>query len=132
MGHTRPELNRPLLATRQFFALDVGLPAESVETYLQADEAERRDLLEAVVRPVDVAPVQAIDWVTPRHLEAVGWFASVADLGRAIASLRTMADEPDLSPILDILALNPGIDPSLLDPGTWPYIGHKGGALPGG
>ena len=132
MGHVHPEMNRPLLATRELFALDVAVPTESVETYVQAEEAERRALLDATVRPVDVAPVQAIDWVVPRNLESVGWFASATDLGQAMVELWTMAEEPGLTPIQDILVLSPGIDPSLIDAESWSYIGHKGGALPGG
>lgn len=131
MGHAQPDLNQPLLTTREFFALNVALRAERAEAYAQATEDERRALLDTEVRPVDLAPVDAIDWVRPRNLDTVGWFASVNDLCAAMADLRRQAGQPGLEPILDILGLNAGIDPSAIDAAQWTYVGHKGGALPG-
>jgi hypothetical protein len=131
MGHAEPDLTTPMLATREVFALSLALPDDDVAAYIEADDTERRALLDEVVRPAGIAPVQAIDWVGPRDLEEIGWFASAGDLCRAMAALRLQAEQSDQPPILDILALNPGFDPGLVDAAAWTWIGHKGGALPG-
>jgi hypothetical protein len=122
----------PLLATREMFALNVAMSTNELANYLEADAGRRREILEATVQSTDVAPVQASDWVEPRNLSAVGWFASTSDACRAMADLRMLAQQPEAAPVLDILALNPGLDPAMIDPNAWTYIGHKGGALPGG
>jgi hypothetical protein len=62
--------------------------------------------------------------------DRIGWFASAGDLCRAMAALHAMFDDPGLEPLAEIVHLDPVAIPAMalaLDPGTWPYIGFKGG-----
>jgi hypothetical protein len=60
--------------------------------------------------------------------DRIGWFASAGDLCRAMAALHAMFDDPGLEPLAEIVQLDPVAIPAMaLDPGTWPYIGFKGG-----
>ena len=71
---------------------------------------------------------QAAKWTAPRFINTIEWFASPADLARAIGLLVAQSRRPGLGPVSQILAINPGIP---FDPATWPYVAYKGGSEPG-
>ena len=123
-GHGAPELNTPFLTTREFFTFKIAVPADRVDAYLAAADDEQRRILETEVDPLPIHTYGYGDWVAPRRIDSVEWFASATEVCAALATLHEMADRPGLSAIDDILALNRG---GVFDPGTWPYAGYKGG-----
>ena len=128
MGHGEPEVNVPLLATREMFALKLAADPELVERFLAASDEEQRQILADEVAQLQITQEDGLTWTSPRAIDTIEWFASPADLVQAMASLREMAQRPGLEPIMDILAINPGIQ---FDPATWTYAGFKGGSEPG-
>ena len=104
MSRSKPSCRRwawPIRrATHEAFVLkrDDALRAQ----YLAADTAGRRKLLDG---PVDAAP--AAGAAVDHHIDTIEWFASSADLCRAMVSLRDMAARPGLAHIMDTLSINP-------------------------
>jgi hypothetical protein len=131
MGHRQPWRNRPFLSTREYFALNIALSPKRAAAYARAREAKQRRLLEEEILGTDIALVQALDWVDPRNHWTIGWFASLGDMTRAILALDEMSRRPGLEPVRDILALPPSFLPYQADLSVWPYIGNKGGSVPG-
>jgi hypothetical protein len=124
-GNTTPELNTPLLDTREFTALKVGPASGLAVQWLDGDEQARRGILAQIseITPSDL-PIQ--EWVEPIDPDRLEWFASPDDLCTlAIHLLDLAASVPEIS---EILAANPGIP---ADPGTWDRIWFKGGSEPG-
>lgn len=121
-GHTTPQLNIPLLNTRELTALKIG-PAEGLRIqWLDGDEATRRAILEQIsdITPADL-PVQ--EWVDPVDPDLLEWFASPEDQCTLAIRLSELADSvPEIG---DILSINPGV------PGAWESIWFKGGSEPG-
>jgi hypothetical protein len=124
MGHHDPALNRPLLLTREWFAIKLRFDASQVRRYVAAGEAERRAILAEEADPAAATLTEADDWAGAYLVDTVEWFASAADLCRAAAALHQQAQAPGMAPVLDALSLNPGIP---WDAGTWAYVGYKGG-----
>jgi hypothetical protein len=124
-GNTTPELNTPLMNTREFTALKVG-PASGLSTqWLEGDEETRRSILKQIsdITPGDL-PIQ--EWVEPIQPDQLEWFASPNDLCALAAGLLELTDSvPEIG---DILAMNPGIP---AEPGTWDTVWFKGGSEPG-
>ena len=117
LGHAKPELNRPLLMTREFFALKAAPDEEPIDAYLAAPEEERRRFLEEDVAPLPVAPEGWGDWSGPERID-LEWFASAGDICRALAGLHRMAGRPELLPVSRILGLNRG--GQTFTAGVWP------------
>jgi beta-lactamase class A len=124
-GHAHPEVNRPLLSTREFFILKFGADTALRQEYLAADEAGRRELLESRVAS---AQLPELDELTaafargPLLIDELEWFAAPVDLCRVLLTLSTDRDARE------ILASNPGVPAA---PGRWSYLGFKGGSEPG-
>ena len=55
----------------------------------------------------------------------VGWLAAPADVCRALVALHELAARPELQPIAEILAANPG---AIIDRNVAPTVWFKGGA----
>ncbi len=119
--------NEPFLTTREMFALKLAAPTWLREAFAGGDTAVREGLL-ARVDAITPTLAEASGWTTPRLIDSIEWFASPADLAHAISALEAQSREPGLSPVRQILAINPGVQ---LDPATWPYVGYKGGSEPG-
>ena len=124
MGHDYPSVNVPFLMTRELFAFKLELPAERRDVYLAAGTEERRRILETEVAGVELELADAAAWVAPRDIDTIEWFASAADLCRAMAALQELSEQPGLEPITAILEGNPGL---VLDAEMWPYVGFKSG-----
>jgi hypothetical protein len=124
-GNTTPELNTPLLNTREFTALKVG-PASGLSIqWLEGDEETRRSLLDQIsdITPGDL-PLQ--EWVEPIQPDQLEWFASPEDLCTLAVRLEELTDSvPEIG---NILSVNPGIP---ADASTWDTIWFKGGSEPG-
>lgn len=122
MGHSNPQLLRPLLTTREMFWLAFTESAPT-DAWAAADEAERRALLDdEPVGQLDVSPAEAttVGWTSE-----VAWLASAEDVCAAHVALQQLAEQDETSTIRDILAVNPGID---VDTSTSPYVAFKGGS----
>jgi beta-lactamase class A len=123
IGVADPARNRPLLSTLEFAAIKTA-PAPALNLWRQADEAGRRLLLatyaSAEAGRIDIARFLG----NPLALD-VEWFASAADLVRAMDWLRREGDDVARA----ILTINPGLGPPAR--GAFVYVGYKGGSEPG-
>jgi beta-lactamase class A len=116
--------NRPLLSTLEMAAIKTG-PAAALNAWLQADEAARRRMLDADYAGADPTRIDVARFTgNPLHIDSVEWFASAADLVRAMDWLRREGDEAARA----ILAINPGVAHLRND---LAYVGFKGGSEPG-
>ena len=116
----------PLLTTRENTILKINASASLRNAYARAGSAERLRLLARV----DATPLslQGVSWNAPIDIGTIEWFASPADLGRALVGLAKLSTRPGLAPVRSILAVNPGL---LFNRSTWPYVGYKGGSEAG-
>lgn len=116
--------NRPLLSTLEMAAIKTG-PAPALDAWLQADEAERRRMLDADYARADPARIDLARFTgNPLHIGGIEWFASANDMVRAMDWLRREGDEAARA----ILAINPGVAQLRND---LAYVGFKGGSEPG-
>jgi hypothetical protein len=124
-GNTTPELNTPLLNTRELTALKVG-PASGLSVqWLDGDVAARRSILAQIsdITPGDL-PLQ--DWTDPIQPDQLEWFATPEDLCTLAVRLGELSRSvPEIG---DILSANPGVPANV---GTWDTIWFKGGSEPG-
>lgn len=123
-GHAAPELNIPLLTTREAFLLKLELTPMELGDYLARDVAGRREVLAGLEGRVPLL-ASAAAWSTPLAIEQIEWFASPNDLCAVMAYLFGFGSEPGLEPLLEILALNRGLPISASE---FPYVGFKGGS----
>jgi len=116
----------PLLTTRENTILKINASASLRNAYARAGSAERLRLLARV----DATPLslQGVSWNAPIDIGTIEWFASPADLGRALVGLAKLSTRPGLAPVRSILAVNPGLR---FNRSTWPYVGYKGGSEEG-
>ncbi len=127
LGNRSVARDEPFLTTRELFALKLAAPASLREAFAGGDTSVRRGLL-ASVDALTPTLAQAAGWTTPRLIGSIEWFASPADLARAIGDLEAESHQPGLAPVRRILAINPGVQ---FDSTTWSYVGYKGGSEPG-
>lgn len=125
MGNADPSRSIPFFSTVELFKLkyDGGLRAR----YLAADAPGRRSLLDGEVRrmPRDGILEWAVEhWKNPIAIDTAEWFASAADLVRAMDWIRRRGD----AEALDAMDDNPGLD---FPKDVFPYVGFKGGSEPG-
>jgi beta-lactamase class A len=124
MGHHEPELDQPLLLTREWFAIKLRFTPDQLASYLKRSEASKRSILSKQVDPLADTLADDEEWINPTDIDSIEWFASAGDLCRAIASLQAQATKPGMEPVADALSLNPGVP---WDTATWRYVGYKGG-----
>jgi beta-lactamase class A len=121
MGHHDPALLSPFPTTRELFQLSFGTPEER-EAWLNGDAAARRQILAGLAdQPLNRDPVAATHRIGYPY--GLDWFASVSDICAAHASLQHKQ-----TPVADFLTGSPRIP---LDSAVWPYVGYKGGSMPG-
>lgn len=124
-GNNTPELNTPLMDTRELTALKVG-PASGLRIqWIEGDVESRRSILRQIsgITPGDL-PID--DWTDPIDPHLVEWFASPEDMcSLAIHLMELAGSVPEVG---EILAMNPGVAADL---GTWEEIWFKGGSEPG-
>lgn len=124
MGNDRPDLNVPFLTTLQAFKLKYA-DAVLGRQYSGAGPDERVQIL----RRIDTAVSR--DSIIPASsavlADSVEWFATVAELCRAMDWLRREAIMQNDMTALEILGINPGVPVSK----TWKRICYKGGSEPG-
>jgi beta-lactamase class A len=131
MGHATPERNVPFLTTRELFQLKEKGHAERMSAYLARDAAGRRAYLDDSLSRMARTELAGFDLRTPVAIDRIEWFASTADLCRAMSWLRVRTEgeaNRRAAPARAILAINPGVE---LDRKAWTYVGYKGGSEPG-
>ncbi|AMO59295.1 beta-lactamase [Mycolicibacterium phlei] len=127
-GHHDPASMIPFPTMHALFAVGWGQPdlreqwREAVEKGGPQDRA--RLLRQASSHPYEPDPERTH---TPASTYGAEWYGSAADICRVHAALQRAAVGP-AAPVREILSAIPGID---LDRAKWPYIGAKGGNLPG-
>jgi beta-lactamase class A len=127
LGNHSATRNVPLLTTREMTVLKLNAPVGLMHKYARADSAARQRLIPRI-DAIALSTKGVAAWTTPRAIETIEWFASPADLGRAMAGLARLARVSRLAPIRSILSKNPGIP---VDTKVWRYVGYKGGSEPG-
>src|SRR4029078_3899700 len=123
-GHHDPASMTPFPTAHGLFAVGWGEP-DLREEWKHASPQGRAQLLQqANSRPYEPDPLRTH---TPAWEYGAEWFGSAGDISRVHAAWRAAAVGA-AAPVKDILSALPGID---LDRTKWPYIGAKGGNLPG-
>lgn len=124
MGHSNPAANIPLLATREWFAMRMRYSADQIGDYLAATVPERRAILANDVDPIAATLTEDEPWPGPAESDRLEWFATAADLARAVAWLQPYAASGEMAPVANALSLNPGVP---YPPDDWAYVGFKEG-----
>ncbi len=123
-GHHDPASMTPFPTMHELFSVGWGEP-DLREQWKQADRQGRAALLQqADTRPYEPDPTRTH---TPASGYGAEWYGSASDICRVHAALQDAA-VGDAAPVKDILSAIPGVE---LDRAKWPYIGAKGGNLPG-
>ncbi len=125
-GHHDPASMTPFPTTHEMFSIGWGEPdLRDQWKKVSSSSAGRAQLFkETDSRPYEPDPQRTH---TPASDIGAEWYASAADICRVHAALQASAVGA-AAPVKKILAAIPGID---LDRAKWPYIGAKGGNLPG-
>jgi hypothetical protein len=126
-GHGAPERNTPFLGTREFFLFKLAVSDADAAAYVAADVPARRTFLAALAGQAP-SIADAAQWVTPRRVDEIEWFASADELCRLMAALDVRSELPGLEPIAEVLSRNAGLP---IDGAAFPYIAFKGGSEPG-
>lgn len=125
MGVRDPARNRPMLSTLELAMLKAA-PATALALWQQADEAARRQLLANDYAATDASRIDISLFAgNPIRIDTVEWFASAADLVRAMDWLRLHADDSAKA----ILGISPGLPQQAR--AALSYAGYKGGSEPG-
>ncbi|ORB64808.1 serine hydrolase [Mycolicibacterium tusciae] len=123
-GHHDPASMTPFPTMHELFSIGWGQP-DLREQWKQASPQVRAQLLEQTnSRPFQPDPVRT---GTPASEYGAEWYGSASDICRVHAALQAAA-VGEAAPVREILSAVPGIS---LDESKFPYIGAKGGNLPG-
>jgi hypothetical protein len=124
-GNSAVERNTPFLATRQVAALKIGSERGRLAEYARAAAPTRVEILESF-------PETALSGLeipsAPVEVETVEWFASPRDLCELMVGLWDQSLLPEMEPLAEALAGEPGIAPK---PGRWSEVWFSGGSEPG-
>lgn len=123
MGHADPALDTPLLMTREWFAIKLRWSSQQIAAYLKSTPVEKRVLLKQADAVANTLG-QDEEWPNPYLIDTIEWFASSADLCRAMAYLQVRMSKPGLAEVKDAFSIDEGIS---FDASVWRYVGFKGG-----
>jgi beta-lactamase class A len=125
-GHHDPASMTPFPTTHELFSVGWGKPnLRDQWQKVSTSSTGRAQLFDQTnTRPYDPDPARTH---TPASDIGAEWYGSAADICRVHAALQASAVGA-AAPVKQILSAIPGID---LDRAKWPYIGAKGGNLPG-
>lgn len=124
MGHDRPELNLPFLTTLQAFKLKYG-PGDLVPKYVGKPTEDKVALLAAIDTAITHDSISFT--MDPTAVDTIEWFATTAELTRAMDWFRRDAIMNKDSTALQILGINPGVQ----IPKEFRQACYKGGSEPG-
>jgi beta-lactamase class A len=123
-GHHDPASMTPFPTAHELFSVGWGRPNLRDQWTKASHEGRAQLLQDTNSRPYDPDPERTH---TPASDIGAEWYGSADDICRVHAALQASA-VGEAAPIKQILSAIPGID---LDRAKWPYIGAKGGNLPG-
>ncbi len=124
-GHSQPEVNVPLLLTREMFGIKMFQTAEWMQQYMAAGDEVQAELLQTQIDPMTINPTAGWgNWNGPTAISGIEWFASADDLCLVTASLWAIGAQDGLEPVRVILTGNRG---GISDTTTWPRAGYKAG-----
>jgi len=119
LGHSDPARLKPFLKTSEMFKLKSGTAAAL--KYLNLPAAEKYGFLDSLAKePLEIEKFTR----SPFGVDKVEWFASPADLCRAMEYLEREGGVK----ALEVMALNPGLS---IPENAFLYAGYKGGSEPG-
>lgn len=124
MGHDRPELNLPFLTTLQAFKLKYG-PGDLVAKYVGKPSEDKVAMLRAIDTAITHDSISFT--MDPTAVDSIEWFATTAELTRAMDWFRRDAITNKDSTALRILAINHGVQ----IPKEFRQACYKGGSEPG-
>lgn len=127
-GHSKPELNVPFLSTLEMFKLKGEPTGQAATAYLALDAKGRRAFLADTIAKVKSEDAKPFQDGKPAYVDKIEWFASAADMCRAMNWLRQQTEGDKTA--RQILAINPGIG-LIIPRDKWQYVGFKGGSEPG-
>lgn len=130
MGNAHAALSIPFLATHELFRLKETRGGAGAEAYLKLDVPKKRAYLaeEVAAWPLSKESIDHGSFSRPNRIDTLEWFASAADLCRALDWLRASTEKVPAAPLRDVLAINRGLDVSK---DLFPWVGFKGGSEPG-
>ena len=117
----------PFLTTLELFKLK-SHAASLGQRYLTLGPSAQRTFLDTTVEKF---PRDSVDFGAgnPLLIDKIEWFASARELANEFRWIRKSCEGSASShKVLDILAINPGIN---FDRKKWKYVGYKGGSEPG-
>lgn len=125
-GHHDPAGMTPFPTTHEMFSIGWGRPnlRDQWEKVSSSSAGRAKLFKQTNSRPYDPDPERTH---TPASDIGAEWYGSADDICRVHAALQKSAVGA-AAPVKDILSAIPGIE---LDRVKWPYIGAKGGNLPG-
>lgn len=127
-GHHAPLEDEPFFATRELFNLKLMVTDAERQAFLSARLEDRRRLLDAYDAAYDPRTYSGPPWTAPKAIDQLEWFATPGDLCGVMRALRDAGAQAATTPVLDILAINPGIVDLTH---AFSYVGYKGGSEPG-
>ncbi|MUL79659.1 serine hydrolase [Mycobacterium sp. CBMA226] len=123
-GHHDPASLTPYPTMHELFSIGWGVP-DVRDQWKNGTKAQRTELLQQVSsRPYEPDPYRTR---TPASSIGAEWYGTAADICREHVAVQAAAVGP-AAPVRDIMSKVAGID---LDRAKWPYLGSKGGNLPG-
>lgn len=125
-GHADPARNRPFLQTSEMFRLKGSGGSALLARWTAADVATRRTILAELQSLDRTKPAYGSFSSSPKAIDTVEWFATSADLVRALDWIRRNDRDGTGRAIL---AINPGIGAAAA--AEQAYLGYKGGSEPG-
>jgi len=127
-GHHAPVENQPFLATRELFNLKLMVTDAERQAFISATSDDRRRLLDSYDAAYDPRTYAGPPWIAPKAIDKLEWFATPGDLCGVMRALRDAGTQAATAPVLDILAINPGLGDATH---AFSYVGYKGGSEPG-
>lgn len=129
LGHSDPDLNTPFLTSRELLVMKTSLPAKTLQTYVSAGAADRRELLGSNVAKAKLpALTRLVEDEAPKHIDTIEWFGSNLDVVRAMLWLREAKSRPKMQALGTVLTKNPGLP---FDKYAWAFTGCSAGGEAG-
>ncbi|BCJ32735.1 hypothetical protein Athai_02380 [Actinocatenispora thailandica] len=126
LGNADPAADLPFLTTRELFVLKGHDYPRLASRYQRLPVPARRAQLAAI----DRVPLSAVTpWTTPRRVNGLEWFATPADICRALAGLSDRYRGAGMAPLGTAMSTN---DQYIgLNRRRFPMVWYKGGSEPG-
>lgn len=127
-GHHDPQTMTPFPTMHELFSIGWGRP-DLRQAWADAVAANSPQARAEVLERARSAPYRPERRRShdPASAHGIEWYGSAEDVCRVHAALQATANGA-AAPVRQILSSAPGVQ---LDPKEWPYVGAKGGNLPG-